>query len=179
MTRLTLEPLDVERDAALLHRWVTHPKAVYWEMADATVEDVAREYHAIAGDPHHDALLGRADGEPAFLAERYDPAHSVLGEHGDWGAGDVGMHVLVAPTGRPVPGFTRAVFAAVMEHLFDDPGIARVVVEPDLRNDRIAALNAEAGFVVHRHVVLPTKTAALSSCTRDQYHASPLGRSRA
>ena len=175
---LTLLPLDVDRDAATLHRWVTHPKAVYWEMGEASLEDVAEAYRAIGRDPHHEAHLGLAGDEPAFLVERYDPAHSELAGHGDWGPGDVGMHVLVAPTDRPVPGFTREVFATVMEHLFADLSVDRVVVEPDVRNDRIARLNAEAGFVVHRHVQLSKKTAALSSCTRDQYQRSSLGRSR-
>lgn len=177
--RLTVEPLDVARDALVLHAWVTHPKAVFWEMADASVADVVSAYEEIAADPHHEAFLGRADGTPAFLVERYEPAHGVLAAHGPWGPGDVGMHVLVAPADDPVPGFTRAVFRTVMELLFEDPAVERVVVEPDIRNDRIAVLNAEAGFVVHGPVQLPTKVAALSSCTRDQYLASPLGRSMA
>jgi hypothetical protein len=84
------------------------------------------------------------------------------------------MHVLVAPTDAPVPGFTRRVFRAVMAHCFTSPAVARVVVEPDVRNDRIAALNAEAGFVVARPVTLPTKEAALSFCTREAFAASPL-----
>ena len=176
---LTLVPLDIDRDASHLHRWVTHPKARFWEMGDATLEDVVVAYRQIGADPHHDAFLGLAAGEPAFLMERYDPAHSELAEHGRWTTGHVGMHVLVAPSDEPVPGFTRAVFTAVMDFLFSDPAVERVVVEPDVRNDRIAALNAESGFVVHEHVQLSTKVAALSSCTRDQYYASPLGRSRA
>ena len=76
--RLTLEPLDPTRDLALLHAWVTHPRSVFWGMQDATPEHVHEEYARIADDPHHDALLGRADGDPAFLMERYDPAHSPL-----------------------------------------------------------------------------------------------------
>lgn len=177
-TELTLEPVDIDRDAAAIHSWVTHPKAVFWEMGEAALEDVVAAYRDIAADPHHDALLGRADGEPAFLVERYDPAHSLLARHRRFGPGDVGMHVLVAPTERPVHGFTRAVFTAVMEHLFADPAVERVVVEPDVRNERIASLNAAAGFVVERLVQLPTKVAALSSCTRDQYRDSLLGRTR-
>jgi RimJ/RimL family protein N-acetyltransferase len=177
MTRVRLEPVDVERDAGLLHRWVTHPRSVFWQMADASVADVAQEYRHIAEHPHHDAWLGRVDGEPAFLAETYDPARSELvGLVGlpDLRDGDLGMHVLVAPTDRPVPGFTRQVFRGVMEHCFADPAVARVVVEPDVRNDRIARLNAEAGFAVARVVALPGKDAALSFCTRAAFARSRL-----
>lgn len=173
--RLTLEPLDVESHAGLLHRWVTHPRSVYWQMLDATVADVAAEYARIAADTHHHAHLGRADGIPAFLAETYDPFHSELRDLPELRPGDLGMHVLVAPTDSPVRGFTTAVFRTVMEHCFADPAVERVVVEPDVRNERIARLNAAAGFVVAREVSLASKTAALSFCTRAAFRASSLG----
>jgi hypothetical protein len=174
--RFTIEPLDLERDLSLLHAWVTHPRSVYWQMQGASVGDVAAEYRLIRENPHHDAFLGRADGVPAFLVETYDPAHSDLAGLPELRAGDLGMHVLVAPTEAPVRGFTRAVFRAVMERCFADDRIRRVVVEPDVRNDRIAVLNGAAGFVVARTVSLPTKEAALSFCTRDDFAESPLGR---
>lgn len=173
--RMTVEPLDPTRHLALLHAWVTHPRSVFWGMQDATVEQVHDEYARIAADPHHHALLGRADGEPAFLMERYDPAHSPLAGLPELRAGDVGMHVLVAPTDRPVHGFTSAVLRRVMEECFADPSVRRVVVEPDVRNDKIAALNAAVGFVVCRTVDLADKTAALSFCTRADFFSSALG----
>lgn len=177
----TLEPLDVERDLALLHAWVTHPRSRFWMMQDASVDDVRREYAGIDADPHHDAWLGSVDGTPAFLAETYDPARSPIAPHLDVQPGDLGMHVLVAPTDTPVHGFTADVFAAVMAHCFALPGhgdvpTARVVVEPDARNEAVHALNARAGFVAEREVRLPDKTALLSTCTHDQWEASELGR---
>ena len=57
-------PSTRTRDLALLHAWVTHPRSVFWGMQDATLEQVHDEYARIADDPHHEALLGRADGEP-------------------------------------------------------------------------------------------------------------------
>lgn len=176
--RLTLEPLDPDRDATLLHAWVTHPRSVFWGMQEATEQQVHDEYARIADDPHHHALLGRADGEPAFLMERYDPAHSPLADLAELRPGDVGMHVLVAPTDAPVRGFTRAVLRRVVEECFADPAVRRVVVEPDVRNDRIAVLNAAAGFTVARHVDLVDKTAALSFCSRAAFATSDLGGDR-
>ncbi|QIX28374.1 acetyltransferase [Nocardioides sp. JQ2195] len=173
--RLTLEPLAVERDLPLLHAWVTHPRSVFWEMQGATLEEVAREYDAITADPHHHAWLGRADGVPQFLAETYDPRHGPLAGLPEVVAGDLGMHVLVAPPSAHRPGFTTDVFRAVMDFCFDDPAVQRVVVEPDVRNEKIATINAGAGFVVEREVDLGHKTAALSSCTRSAYAAARLG----
>jgi RimJ/RimL family protein N-acetyltransferase len=171
---LSILPLDVTRDAGTLHAWVTHPRSVYWEMQEASVADVAVEYAGIAANPQHHAWLGLADHEPRFLVETYDPAHGALAGLPEIGHGDLGMHVLVAPTDSPEHGFTRAVMRAVMRFCFADPAVQRVVVEPDVRNERIAALNAAAGFVVLRHVALPTKTAALSVATRADFANSDL-----
>lgn len=169
--RLTLEPLDLDRDLATVHAWVTHPRSVFWQMQDASLEDVATEYRLIEEHPHHDAWLGRVDGAPAFLAETYDPAHSDLAGLPELRPGDVGMHVLVAPSDTPVHGFTRAVFRAVLDHCLADRTVRRVVVEPDARNERIRALNREFGFRELRTITLPTKEATLSALERD--HLTP------
>ncbi|MFH9978012.1 GNAT family N-acetyltransferase [Streptomyces sp. NPDC017179] len=166
---LTFRPLDSLKDAELLHGWVTHPKATFWMMQDATLTDVERAYTEIAADPHHDAFVGLYDGEPAFLMERYDPAHRELVGLYEPEPGDVGMHFLVAPTDTPVHGFTRAVLTAVMRHLFEDPATRRVVVEPDVRNTAVRALNSAVGFVPEREVDKPEKTALLSFCTRERF----------
>ncbi|NRQ48622.1 GNAT family N-acetyltransferase [Aeromicrobium stalagmiti] len=171
---ITIEPVDLDRDGDLLHAWITHPRSVFWGMQGASVDDVCAAYAEIGADPHHEAWLGRVDGEPAFLAETYDPEHSELAGTYDWQPGDIGMHVLVAPTDSPRTGFTSAVFRTVMELCLDDPRRMRVVVEPDVRNDRIAALNAAAGFRVLGRVQLTDKVAALSVCTRDDFAGSEL-----
>jgi len=173
-TMITLEPLELPRDLALVHRWVTHPKAIFWMMQDASLEDVATAYGMVLEHPHHDAWLGRAGGQPAFLAETYDPSRSeAVGLAGlpELREGDLGIHLLVAPTDQPVSGFTRQVFRTVLDHCFADPAVRRVVVEPDVRNHKIAILNKELGFVVERVVSLPCKEAALSFCTRAAYLA--------
>ncbi|MFJ9583936.1 GNAT family N-acetyltransferase [Streptomyces acidicola] len=168
----TFRPLDPLKDAELLHSWVTHPKAAYWMMQGAGLEDVERAYMEIAADEHHHALLGLLDGEPAFLMEKYDPAHRELVGRYEPQPGDVGMHFLVPPTDTPVHGFTRAVITAVMTHLFDDPATARVVVEPDVSNKAVHALNEAVGFVPERQIQTPEKKALLSFCTREQYLAA-------
>ncbi|KAB2972885.1 acetyltransferase [Streptomyces sp. SS1-1] len=169
----TFRPLDPLRDAELLHSWVTHPKAAFWMMRDARLEDVERAYMEIAADEHHHALLGLDEhGTPAFLMERYDPAHRELVGLYDPLPGDVGMHFLTPATDRPVHGFTRAVITAVMEHLFEDPAVRRVVVEPDVANKAVHALNAAVGFVPEREIQKPEKRALLSFCTREQFEAA-------
>lgn len=165
----TFRPLDPLEDAELLHRWLTHPKAAFWMMQDARQEDVERAYMEIAADEHQHALLGLLNGEPAFLMEQYDPAHRELVGLYEPEPGDVGMHFLVPATDTPVHGFTRAVITAVVAHLFEDPATERVVVEPDVRNTAVHALNEAVGFVPEREIQKPEKKALLSFCTRADF----------
>ncbi|MFF9264439.1 GNAT family N-acetyltransferase [Streptomyces longwoodensis] len=168
----TFRPLDPLSDGRLVHSWVTHPKAAFWMMQDARLEDVERAYMEIAADEHHDAFLGLRDGVPAFLMERYDPAHRELVGLYEARPGDVGMHFLTPATDRPEHGFTRAVITAVMAYLFTDPAVRRVVVEPDVANTAVHALNEAVGFVPEREVRKPEKRALLSFCTREQFLAA-------
>jgi len=163
-------PVVPRDDAPLLHAWVTHPKAAFWLMQDADVATVEAEYARIAASPTHEAFVGLHDGAPAFLAERYDPAHDPVGTVYDVQPGDVGMHFLVAPSDRRIHGFTHGVITAVMALMFSDPAARRVIVEPDVRNTAVHALNAAVGFEVLQPVTLPDgKEALLSACTREQF----------
>jgi RimJ/RimL family protein N-acetyltransferase len=167
-----IRAMDPLTDAELLHGWVTHPKAAFWMMQDASLPDVEREYMKIAAAEHHDAFIGLHEGRPAFLMERYDPSRLELVGLYDAEPGDVGMHFLVAPSDTPLHGFTRAVITTVMAALFADPAVRRVVVEPDVDNKAVHALNEAVGFVPERPVRKPEKTALLSFCTREQFEAA-------
>ncbi|MCX4629748.1 GNAT family N-acetyltransferase [Streptomyces sp. NBC_01443] len=168
----SVRPLDPFADAELLHGWVTHPKASFWMMQDASLPDVEREYMRIAGHEHHQAFIGLHEGRPAFLMETYDPSELELVGLYDARPGDVGMHFLVAPSDRPLHGFTRAVITTVMAAVFADPATERVVVEPDVANTAVHALNEAVGFVPERQVTKPEKEALLSFCTRAQFEAA-------
>ncbi|QKV92985.1 acetyltransferase [Streptomyces sp. NA02950] len=167
-----LRPLDPAADAAPLHGWVTHPKASFWMMQDADLAEVEREYRRIHEHPHHDAFIGLHEGRPAFLAERYDPAQVELVGLYEPQEGDVGMHFLCAPTRTPLHGFTLAVITTVMEFCFADPAVRRVVVEPDVRNTAVHALNAAVGFEAVEKIAKPEKDALLSVCTRQRFEAA-------
>ncbi|MEU8822332.1 GNAT family N-acetyltransferase [Streptomyces sp. NPDC048636] len=167
-----LRPLDPAADAALLHGWVTDPKAAFWMMQDSDLTEVEQEYRRIHEHPHHDAFIGLHEGRPAFLAEAYDPAHVELVGLYEPQQGDLGMHFLCAPTDTPLHGFTLAVITTVMEFCFSDPAVRRVVVEPDVRNAAVHALNAAVGFEVVEKIAKPEKDACLSVCTRERFEAA-------
>jgi len=173
---VTLEPVVPERDAPLLHTWLTDPASRYWDMGGLGVDEVLAYERRVQAAPDEQAWLGRVAGSPVFLVETYDPARVLLTDVHVARPGDVGMHLLVAPPAGPrVTGLTDAAMAATMRFCFGELGAQRVVVEPDVRNAAIAAKNAAAGFRVLREVALPGKRAALSVCTRGDFAASRLG----
>ena len=170
---ITILPLDRHRYAPLVHGWLTHPASAFWQMGGLSLDEVRVYLAAVAADPRQDSWLGFVDEEPTFLVETYDPTAILLDGVPEVRAGDLGMHLLVAPpAGAPAHGLTSAVMAATVAFCFAECGAARVVVEPDVRNHRIAAKNAEVGFRVLREVDLPGKRAALAVCTPEDFAAS-------
>lgn len=178
---ITLIAADPRRDAAVIRGWLADPHAAFWGMAHLGEDEVEEYLAEVVTHPHQDSWLGLVNGRATFLTETYDPRHVLLPGVHEAEEGDLGMHVLIAPPhGHPQHGLTDEVFAAVMRWCFFTLGALRVVVEPDVRNERIARKNARAGFRVVREVAVPDgdgiKRAALSLCTRDDFAASPLGR---
>ncbi|MGY3682620.1 GNAT family N-acetyltransferase [Streptomyces sp. TE33382] len=170
-----VRPLDPFNDTVLVHRWVTHPGAAFRPVRGVRRQDAERECMAIAAHPHHDAFIGLHDGEPAFLMERYDPAEAGLKGLYEAEPGDVGMRFLVAPTDTGMPGRTPAVLTTVLEALFADPAVRRVVVDADARDSTAHALHGSVGFEALRVIGRPEKSALLSACTRDRFQAATAG----
>ncbi|MEW6036975.1 MAG: GNAT family N-acetyltransferase [Pseudomonadota bacterium] len=165
--RFSLRALRIPEDIQCIHGWVNRDYAQYWGLLGTTLEEVEAEYLRISQGA--EVFLGFVNGQPAFLIEHYDPRDHEVVEYYSWEAGDLGMHVLVAPAERPINNFTWAVFTTVMDFLFSDPATRRIVVEPDIRNDKIHALNQRAGFKYEKLITLSNKTARLEFCTREQY----------
>ncbi|WP_314038641.1 GNAT family N-acetyltransferase [Dietzia sp. CH92] len=192
---VTLEPLVLGPADTLrtLHAWLDHPGSAYWGMRGSTPTQVGEFLADWSSDPHRRVLIVRIDGLRVGLAVFYDPAAVELDGRYPHEPGDLGMHLLVAPTRTPVPGTTAAVMGAICATAFAPAtpdaeaggGVAlpvhgggparRVVVEPDIRNTAVHRLNARAGFREAGPVDLPDKTALLSFCTADAFSASEIG----
>ncbi|WP_348767694.1 GNAT family N-acetyltransferase [uncultured Salinisphaera sp.] len=166
---LAITPFDIERHVPTAHAWLRSDHARFWGMQSLDAQQVRDYFTELAASPDFDAFIGLHDDRPMFLMERYAPAAEAIGEHYEVEPGDVGMHVLVARAEQRIPGFTWAVFVQIMDFLFSDARVERVVVEPDVTNEAIHPINRRAGFVYHRQVELPGKTAWFASCTRADY----------
>lgn len=167
---LRLVPVDPAADAALLHGWVTQPWARFWGMGGYTVDEVREVYAFLDGLATHHAYLIELAGVPAGLFQTYQPAADPVGERYPVRPGDVGMHLLLAAD-RRTPGITSAVCPALFRFLFADPTRQRIVVEPDVRNDRALRRLEREGFTLDAEIDMPDKRARLAFLTRDRFAA--------
>lgn len=164
-----LRPLKLETDIDTIYEWVTKPYAKYWGMLSATKEDVYNAYEELERNPHHYTYIGLLNNSPVFLMERYKASEDIIANHYSAELNDYGMHVLVAPVRKKIPQFTWHVFSTIMDYFFSLPYVGRVVVEPDVNNEKIHLLNKKAGFVYQKEIELPHKVAALAICTQENY----------
>lgn len=163
-----LVPVDPAADADLLHGWVTQERARFWGMADHTREQVREIYEFVGSLSTHHAYLALRDGVPAALFQSYEPDADPVGECYDVQPGDFGIHLLIAPAegDGAVKGYTEALLAAFIGHVFSDPAHLRVVVEPDARNEKALARMVRVGFELGPEIEKPEKTARLAFLSR-------------
>lgn len=169
---LHIREFNLNNDIDLLYSWVTKPYAKYWGMLDFTKEQVHKDYCELGLNTEHNVFIGELNGVPIFLMERYNPQKDIIANYYKVVKGDIGMHILVAPAEKKVSGFTWQVFSSVMDFLFSEKNIKRVVVEPDVENQKIHILNKKAGFTYLKEIRLPHKKARLGVCTRKDYKKS-------
>lgn len=167
---LRLRPVDPDRDAALLHDWVTEERAVFWGMREKSLEEVREIYAWIDEQDHLTARLACLDDEPWALFQTYDPAVDEIGQHYARRPGDIGVHLLLRKGPRP-EGLTARLLAHLLGKLFAGPAYERVVLEPDLRNRASVALLARMGATPGPVVELPEKTAQFAFLDRATWQA--------
>lgn len=172
-------PLDARADAGVIHRWVSEERAAFWGMTGLTEEQVAEIYaHMATLDTHHAFLVVR-DDEPVALFQTYEPSADRVGECYPVEPGDIGVHLLLAPAGPGAarPGWTSRLLTVLLSYALLVLDRTRVVIDPDVRNDKAVARFRRQGFtpgpvvtlpeVDLPDVYLPEKKAQLAFLTRD------------
>ncbi|GGW74808.1 GNAT family N-acetyltransferase [Streptomyces caelestis] len=150
-------PLDPEADAGTVHRWVSEDRAVFWGMTGLTERQVAEIYAHMDTLTTHHAYLAVRDGEPVALLQTYEPEADRVSECYDVRPGDIGVHLLVAPAGPggARSGWTARLVTAVTRYVLLGLDRRRIVVDPDVRNEKAVARFLTMGFTPGPVVVLP------------------------
>lgn len=171
-------PLSPEGDLDLIHGWVTQDRARYWGMTQYSRSDVLEVYQFLESLQTHHAFLVVLDGEPVALFQTYEPLHDPVGEAYPARAEDIGMHLLLAPATRPVPNFTPRLATSLINFMFSDPAIDRIVVEPDARNDKAVRRLEATCFELGPKIQLEEKEAQLAFLTRERFGRTEALRTR-
>ncbi|GHH06233.1 GNAT family N-acetyltransferase [Streptomyces lanatus] len=154
---ITIRPLDPWADAEVVHGWVGEERASFWGMNGLTRDQVAEIYaHMATLDTHHAFVVVR-DTDPVALLQTYEPEADRVSEVYDPLPGDIGVHLLLAPAGPGGgrPGWTAALLTVVASYVFGTLDRRRVVVDPDIRNEKAIARFLKQGFTAGPMVVLP------------------------
>jgi acetyl CoA:N6-hydroxylysine acetyl transferase len=161
---LLFEVADPDRHADLLDHWLTRPHVAPWwgEERDRGARLHLETRH---GEDHVVPWIVSADGMPFGYVETYRPAEDPLAEAYPFTAHDRGWHVLVGPAEVLGSGLPRLMGGAVLERLLGEPGVGRVICEPDERNHRMIRFCQALGYQRIATLDLPNKTAALLAAT--------------
>ncbi|MET8081378.1 GNAT family N-acetyltransferase [Streptomyces sp. NPDC005303] len=158
-----LVPVRVERDLALVCRWMNDPAvAAFWELAGPqnVTEDHLRSQ--LADDGRSVPCLGVLEGTPMSYWEVYRADLDPLARHYPARPHDTGIHLLIGAVADRGRGLGSTLLRAVADLALDRrPACARVIAEPDLRNIRSVTAFLSAGFRFSAEVDLPAKRAAL------------------
>ena len=149
--------LDPHADAEVVHRWAAEERAVFWGMNGLSRDQVAGIYaHMDTLDTHHAFLLVK-DGTPAGLLQTYEPEADRVSECYEVQGGDLGIHVLLAPVGPDGarPGWSAVLFGVIASYVLKGLDRRRIVVDPDVRNEKAIARFLRQGFEAGPVVVLP------------------------
>ncbi|MFJ9124812.1 GNAT family N-acetyltransferase [Streptomyces sp. NPDC102340] len=158
-----LVPVRVERDLALISRWMNDPAvAAFWELAGPDTVTADHLSPQLDGDGRSVPCLGVLDGAPMSYWEIYRADLDPLARHYPARPHDTGIHLLIGGVADRGRGLGTTLLTAVADLVLDHrPRCARVIAEPDLRNTPSVSAFLGAGFRFFAEVDLPDKRAAL------------------
>ncbi|MFJ2893752.1 GNAT family N-acetyltransferase [Streptomyces sp. NPDC087218] len=169
-----LVPVRLERDLAVLSRWMNDPAvAAFWELAGPETVTADHLRPQIEGDGRSVPCLGVLAGVPMSYWEIYRADLDPLARHYPARPHDTGIHLLIGGVDNRGHGIGTTLLRAVADLVLDNrPRCARVVAEPDLRNTPSVSAFLSAGFRFSAELELPDKRAALM--VRDRAHRAHL-----
>ena len=172
--RIAAVPVSLDAHTALVHAWMQQPHVAPWWRLDGPVDGVRSYLAEQLGAPHIQPWIVSVDRQPFAYVETYlaaqDPLAGQLRAAGSpvvLDDADRGWHVLVGNPDELGTGSSRLLGRAVLHHLFTDPGVQRVVCEPDERNERMLRYCAGLRHQRLDRVDLPGKRAVILIVTRE------------
>ncbi|MFF3176391.1 GNAT family N-acetyltransferase [Streptomyces sp. NPDC057900] len=169
-----LVPVRLERDLAVISRWMNDPAvAAFWELSGTETVTADHLRSQLDGDGSSLPCLGVLSGIPMSYWEIYRADLDPLARHYPARAHDTGIHLLIGENNNRGRGVGAMLLRATSDLVLDNrPLCTRVVAEPDVRNTPSVSAFLSAGFRFSAEIGLPDKRAALM--IRDRDHRAQL-----
>lgn len=166
---ISWEIIDLSKHLPAIYQWVRLPYSrEFWQMDHLSFDELHKHYSQILNGSDSTSLIGYFDGNPICQVELYDCTYDEISQHYDARTGDIGLHFLMAPnTANTIHGVSLIMMRSILSLLLGVEGIARVMGEPDTRNDKANSLVRKAGFVFLKKINMSYKQANLYECTRE------------
>jgi RimJ/RimL family protein N-acetyltransferase len=158
-----LVPVILERDLALISRWMNDPAvAAFWELAGPDSVTATHLRAQLDGDGRSIPCLGVLDDKPMSYFEIYRADLDPLARHYPARPHDTGIHLLIGGVVDRGRGIGSVLLRAVSDLVLDNrPRCTRVLAEPDMRNTPSVSAFLTSGFRYSAELDLPDKRAAL------------------
>ncbi|MGJ7030946.1 GNAT family N-acetyltransferase [Niabella hirudinis] len=172
---LYIRRLRLETDLSTIHRWVNLPYAHrYWQM-QGSLHDLTRYLINQTAECVTSSFIVCHGKYPIALFETYHVMQTELAAKYASEKEDYGIHLLMAPYVElrslkdKVDKISEKVLVTILEMLFSNQSVKRVIAEPDINNIHAHRLAEKAGFEFQSVIELKDKTAKLYKITKDQF----------
>lgn len=167
---IKVKPLSLTRDIPIIHSWVNLGYAkTFWQMEGP----YSKLYQ------HYEKFIARGLGyslvffindlkTPVGLMDVYLVKYDEIQKHYKCKPEDYGVHILMAPNEKRIPGLTTKVLITGLSFLFT-LSIDRIIGEPDIRNKNANDLIKRAGFYFIKEVEMSYKKANLYFCDKQDF----------
>jgi len=153
----------------LLHRWMHLPHVIpQWQLNKTPVE-LAVYFEKMLSDDHQRLYLVGINSEWVGYTEIYEGHRDRLGRYYSSEPMDLGWHLLIAEKSAYAQGYLRLVIRALSYFLFDQPGVTRIVGEPDASVKPYEVVARSLCYEPQRLIPMPEKTAMLYFCDREAF----------
>ena len=160
---ISIQSFDLNKDSKILHDWVNREYAVFWGMQNTSIQEVKKQYQKLMEPEHYKVFVGVYNNEKAFFVECYDPTQDIIKTYYNAKSSDCGIHIIMAPLSKPkISNFTFYMFKSVIDFVFSNQEIDRIIVEPDIGNLKMFNLCKRVGFKLSKKIQLPNKTAIIA-----------------
>ncbi|WNB94014.1 GNAT family N-acetyltransferase [Bacillus sp. NEB1478] len=161
--------VDLERDAAMLHKWQQQPYVIpYWKL-DIPFASYKKHLENFLEDKHQTLYLGLINGVPMSYWESYWVIGDVVEKCYGPETYDQGIHLLVGADAYLGKGYALPLLRAMVHFQFLSKETKKVIAEPDIRNHKMIHVFEKCGFEKVKPIELPDKTGMLMYCHRETF----------